>query len=115
MNSRCSSSSISREFFSCQCQNEKGRKWTSPDIKLSSANGSAQAKWVDIEDYAFNMIISILLALFSGLIVQLLAPAAAGGGVTHVMAYLNGVHIPELLQPSTLIVKILGELFAYPD
>eukprot|EP00850_Spirogloea_muscicola_P003904 SM000016S01892 [mRNA] locus=s16:383439:390810:+ [translate_table: standard] len=41
-----------------------------------------------------------------------LAPAAAGGGVTLVMANLNGIHIPYLLSIDTLITKTFGVMFA---
>lgn len=40
--------------------------------------------------------------------VQYWAPASAGAGVTLVMAYLNGNHIPNLLRLSTLITKFVG-------
>jgi Voltage gated chloride channel len=36
------------------------------------------------------------------------APAASGAGVTLVMAYLNGNHIPHLLRWQTLATKIVG-------
>ena len=36
------------------------------------------------------------------------APAAAGAGVTLVMAYLNGNHIPNLLRFRTMVTKIIG-------
>lgn len=38
--------------------------------------------------------------------VQFWAPEAAGGGVTLVMAYLNGIFIPHLLNLRTLIAKV---------
>lgn len=39
---------------------------------------------------------------------QFWAPAAAAAGVSLVMAYLNGVAIPELLSLRTLIAKFIG-------
>ena len=36
------------------------------------------------------------------------APAAAGSGLPQVKAFLNGCHIPGILQPSTVIVKAVG-------
>ena len=36
------------------------------------------------------------------------APAAAGAGVTLVMAYLNGNHIPNLLRFRTMVTKMIG-------
>mmetsp|Transcript_19521 Transcript_19521/g.42325 ORF Transcript_19521/g.42325 Transcript_19521/m.42325 type:complete len:908 (+) Transcript_19521:79-2802(+) len=57
--------------------------------------------------------------LFGGLMVSLAtsmvqywAPASAGAGVTLVMAYLNGNHIPNLLRFSTLITKYVGTVCA---
>lgn len=40
--------------------------------------------------------------------VQYWAPQAAGAGVTLVMAYLNGNHVPNLLRLRTLITKFIG-------
>lgn len=40
--------------------------------------------------------------------VQYWAPTSAGAGVTLVMAFLNGNHIPNLLRFSTLITKFIG-------
>ena len=45
-----------------------------------------------------------------GVQVQFYAPAAAGGGVSLVMAYLNGNDVPDLLRGRTLIVKWLGTM-----
>ena len=36
------------------------------------------------------------------------APSAAGAGVSLVMAYLNGNHIPNLLRLRTLVTKVVG-------
>lgn len=44
--------------------------------------------------------------------VQYWAPASAGAGVTLVMAYLNGNHVPHLLRFSTLITKFVGTVCA---
>lgn len=52
----------------------------------------------------------ILLVLISSCLVLYWAPAAGGGGVTLVMAYLNGNDIPNLLRLRTLITKILGTI-----
>jgi chloride channel 7 len=40
------------------------------------------------------------------------APTAAGAGVTLVMAYLNGTHIPNLLRFKTLLTKVIGASLA---
>jgi chloride channel 7 len=42
--------------------------------------------------------------------VQYWAPQAAGAGVTLVMAYLNGNHVPNLLRMRTLITKLVGTI-----
>lgn len=41
---------------------------------------------------------------------QYWAPQAAGAGVTLVMAYLNGNHVPNLLRVRTLVTKLLGTI-----
>ena len=53
----------------------------------------------------------IMVAIATSM-VQYWAPASAGAGVTLVMAYLNGNHIPNLLRFSTLITKFVGTVFA---
>ena len=40
------------------------------------------------------------------------APQAAGGGVTLVMAYLNGTHVPDLLGWRSLAAKVVGVVCA---
>lgn len=42
--------------------------------------------------------------------VQYWAPQGAGAGVTLVMAYLNGNHVPNLLRARTLITKLVGTI-----
>lgn len=42
--------------------------------------------------------------------VQYWAPQAAGAGVTLVMAYLNGNHVPNLLRMRTLTTKLIGTI-----
>lgn len=44
--------------------------------------------------------------------VQLYAPAAAGSGVSLVMAYLNGNAVPDLLTFRTLLAKWIGTMCA---
>lgn len=44
--------------------------------------------------------------------VQFWAPTAAGGGVSLVMAFLNGTDVPDLLRLQTLITKFVGSIFS---
>lgn len=44
--------------------------------------------------------------------VQFWAPTAAGGGVSLVMAFLNGTDVPDLLRLQTLITKFIGSIFS---
>ena len=50
-----------------------------------------------------------MLLLFQ---VQFWAPTAAGGGVSLVMAFLNGTDVPDLLRVQTLITKFVGSIFS---
>lgn len=52
---------------------------------------------------------SVILSL-AAILVQLYAPKAAGAGVSLVMAYLNGNHVPDLLRLRTLVVKVVGTI-----
>ena len=56
--------------------------------------------------------VSIAGILAAALMVLLWAPAASGGGVTHVIAFLNGSHVPDLLRMRTLITKVVGTVAA---
>lgn len=57
-------------------------------------------------------LIGSLLTSAATALVQYWAPASAGAGVTLVMAYLNGNHVPHLLRFSTLITKFVGTVCA---
>ncbi|KAG2485675.1 hypothetical protein HYH03_015647 [Edaphochlamys debaryana] len=59
----------------------------------------------------FWLIGSIMVSAATAL-VQYWAPASAGAGVTLVMAYLNGNHVPNLLRFNTLINKFIGTICA---
>jgi chloride channel 7 len=52
---------------------------------------------------AFTFVMTTVLLVY-------LAPAAAGSGVSLVMAYLNGLHVPKLLSAKTLGSKIFGTI-----
>ncbi|KAK9812846.1 hypothetical protein WJX72_004634 [[Myrmecia] bisecta] len=60
--------------------------------------------------YGFHIAYSITLLLLAGCLVQFWAPAAAGGGVSQVMAYLNGSDVPDLLRLRTLVAKLIGTI-----
>jgi chloride channel 7 len=52
-----------------------------------------------------------LVAVAAALTVGL-APAAAGSGIAEVKAYLNGVDVPGIFDPPTLLVKLVGSVLA---
>ena len=53
---------------------------------------------------------AVLQLCHAGPQVQFWAPKAGGGGVTLVMAFLNGNAVPDLLTPRTLAAKFAGVL-----
>jgi hypothetical protein len=65
----------------------------------------ARAAW---PAFLWNAAFSCLLVSFAVGLVQYWAPQAAGAGVTLVMAYLNGNHVPNLLRGRTLVAKFVG-------
>lgn len=70
------------------------------------ANGSLEMAFI------IYLVYGVFAVAITSTVVVYYAPAAAGGGVTLVMANLNGVHIPYLLAARTLWVKILGTMAA---
>ncbi|KAK9831020.1 hypothetical protein WJX74_000332 [Apatococcus lobatus] len=60
--------------------------------------------------FVFHLAYTETLVLIGASLVTFVAPAAAGAGVSLVMAYLNGSAIPDLLSGRTLIIKYLGTL-----
>ncbi|CAD7703892.1 unnamed protein product [Ostreobium quekettii] len=61
---------------------------------------------------AFHTFYSVGLILLAVFMVQFWAPEAAGAGVSLVMAYLNGSHVPNLFRLPTLITKFVGTICA---
>lgn len=55
---------------------------------------------------------NLALTLFATIITAMIAPAAAGSGISEVKAYLNGVDAPGIFTLPTLIVKIIGSITA---
>jgi len=55
---------------------------------------------------------SILCVVLAGALVQFIAPAASGAGVSLVMVFLNGVAIQRLFTLKTLLVKFIGSFLA---
>jgi chloride channel 7 len=54
--------------------------------------------------------ISLACVLATVSMIVAFGPAAAGSGVSLVMAYLNGLHVPKLLSAKTLVCKIIGTI-----
>ena len=59
-----------------------------------------------------QLAVSLTAATGAAALVQLVAPKAAGAGVTLVMAYLNGNDIPDALTFRTYAVKFIGNVAA---
>lgn len=62
--------------------------------------------------FGLHLLITTALLLFAACLVQFWAPTAAGGGVSLVMAFLNGTDVPDLLRIQTLITKFVGSIFS---
>ncbi|EKX41938.1 hypothetical protein GUITHDRAFT_88279 [Guillardia theta CCMP2712] len=52
------------------------------------------------------------LVLIAGFLVVFLEPRAAADGISEIKAYLNGSNIPNCFSVQTIIVKLLGSIFA---
>jgi hypothetical protein len=72
-------------------------------------DGGAKAHYGYIVIYG---LLCLALVLAASSLCLFWAPQAAGGGVTQVMAYLNGTHIPQLLGWKALVAKIIGVVCA---
>ncbi|DBA87389.1 TPA: hypothetical protein ACH3X1_004432 [Trebouxia sp. C0004] len=62
--------------------------------------------------FGLHLLITTGLLMFAACLVQFWAPTAAGGGVSLVMAFLNGTDVPDLLRLQTLITKFVGSIFS---
>jgi chloride channel 7 len=62
--------------------------------------------------WVFNVSFSLALVYASTWLVVNIAPEAAGAGVAEVMAYLNGTHMPKVMNLKTLGVKFLSAALA---
>lgn len=56
----------------------------------------------------FHMMYTVGLIVIAVSLVQFWAPEGAGAGVSLVIAYLNGNHVPNLFHLRTLITKVIG-------
>eukprot|EP00803_Ostreobium_quekettii_P009051 evm.model.scf_1646.2 EVM.evm.TU.scf_1646.2 scf_1646:9021-11405(-) len=62
--------------------------------------------------YVAYLFINCSLVAFSSAVVVYYGPAAAGSGIPDVKAFLNGVEVPEVLEPHTLVAKVVGSVGA---
>ncbi|GLI59663.1 hypothetical protein VaNZ11_001600 [Volvox africanus] len=80
------------------------------DILRDSHEKEAPAR--TLVSFLWFWLIGGCLVTLATALVQYWAPASAGAGVTLVMAYLNGNHVPNLLRFNTLISKFVGTVCA---
>lgn len=62
--------------------------------------------------YLLFAFINCILAGLASAVVVYYGPGAAGSGIPDVKSYLNGVDLPNVLSPQTLVAKILGSVGA---
>ncbi|KAM7264756.1 hypothetical protein ACFE04_002439 [Oxalis oulophora] len=73
---------------------------------------------VESLDYEFRMaftvfsVCNLIFVLISVTITAYIAPTAAGSGIPEVKSYLNGVDVPNIFSFKTLVIKIVGNIFA---
>ncbi|ONK76713.1 uncharacterized protein A4U43_C03F31350 [Asparagus officinalis] len=60
--------------------------------------------------WAFGVFVmsNFVLTMLAAVLTAYIAPAAAGSGIPEVMAYLNGVDLPEVFSFRTLVIKVIG-------
>ena len=62
--------------------------------------------------YLIYTIANCLLVWLSTAVVVYYGPAAAGSGIPDVKSFLNGVDVPKVLHPTTLVAKVIGSVGA---
>lgn len=58
--------------------------------------------------FFFWLMMAVALGAISSGVVVFIEPIAAGGGIPDVMAYLNGVHVPRVMNLKTFWVKVVS-------
>ncbi|RNC30643.1 chloride channel protein, partial [Trypanosoma cruzi] len=58
--------------------------------------------------YVFSIAVSMALVVVATAVVVFFEPAAAGGGIPDVIAYLNGVHVPHAMNFRTFVAKSIS-------
>jgi chloride channel 7 len=67
-----------------------------------------EAVWGYLLAWFCYVVLSAVAAVVAALLVIKVAPAASASGVPQIMAFLNGIHIPKLLNVWTFVVKFLS-------
>lgn len=65
-----------------------------------------------IVDYLAYLVPCVILASVAGMLVCYVEPLAAGSGIPEVKCYLNGVHLPRIVDFKTLFAKAVGIMFS---
>eukprot|EP00803_Ostreobium_quekettii_P007951 evm.model.scf_1330.4 EVM.evm.TU.scf_1330.4 scf_1330:35334-42870(-) len=81
--------------------------WKNRTIVMTPRN-----EWSFVQSMFLHMAYSSVLVLVGIGMVQFWAPAATGAGVSLVIAYLNGNHVPHLFSFASLITKFVGTICA---
>lgn len=72
---------------------------------LKGANDSQFVGWIVIASYC------LISSCFAATLTTKFGPGANGSGIAELMAYLNGVNYPKLMEINSLITKIFGAIF----
>ncbi len=62
--------------------------------------------------WVWNVSFSLALVYASAWLVVNIAPDAAGSGVPHLIAYLNGCDVPRLFDAKTMVIKYISAILA---